>query len=321
MKWKGEIKDFVVHGDIHGDFMRIKAFTEEYSVENYALIILGDAGLNFYRNKTDRRAKEFVQSLGCLVYLARGNHEESPENISTMLNGYDEIVDGYVYYEENYPNIRYFMDGSIYNLNGYSTLVIGGAYSVDKNYRLARAKANHEEGWDPLQHWTGWFKDEQLTLEEMFNIQSNVKDLSFDFVLTHTCPYSWRPINLFLNGINQSQVDNTMEKWMDTLKREITWKCAWLFGHFHEDNIIRPHVEMFMNRYETLQEIAKRWQNWDNGIRMPWGVTLNHTTYGFWNQDLAERKSFEYQSQFSKHRDPDIMDDEEEDWSDENFEI
>ena len=28
-------------------------------------------------------------------------------------------------------------DGEVYNFNGVSTLVIGGAYSVDKYYRLA----------------------------------------------------------------------------------------------------------------------------------------------------------------------------------------
>ena len=41
--------------------------------------------------------------------------------------------------------------GEIYNINGKSILVIGGAYSVDKEYRLLK-------GWS-------WFKDEQPNKE------------------------------------------------------------------------------------------------------------------------------------------------------------
>lgn len=290
MKWEGKIIDFVVTGDIHGDVIRLDNFIDRFPKDSYALILLGDAGFNFFLNKTDRKHKEYAQSLGCLIYVVRGNHEERPENIPTMLRDYDEIVDGPVYYEKDYPNIRYFIDGGIYNLNGYSTLTIGGAYSIDKHYRLARAKANHDDDWNPEEHWTGWFKDEQLTQDEMFKIQKDVHDMKFDFVLSHTCPYSWQPFNLFLNGINQSTVDNTMEKWMDDLKNEISWDSAWLFGHFHEDNVIRPHVEMLMYNFYTLTEIADRWKDWDNGIRLPWYLTLNHATYGFWNEENQKRK-------------------------------
>ena len=290
MKWEGKIIDFVVTGDIHGDVIRLDSFIDKFPKDSYALILLGDAGFNFFLNKTDRKHKEYVQSLGCLIYVVRGNHEERPENIPTMLHDYDEIVDGYVYYEKDYPNIRYFIDGVIYNLNGYSTLIIGGAYSIDKYYRLARAKANHDDDWNPEEHWTGWFKDEQLTQDEMFKIQKDVHDMKFDFVLSHTCPYSWQPFNLFLNGINQSTIDNTMEKWMDDLKNEISWDSAWLFGHFHEDNVIRPHVEMLMYNFYTLTEIADRWKDWDNGIRLPWYLTLNHATYGLWNEENQKRK-------------------------------
>jgi len=250
------------------------------------LIILGDVGFNFYLNKTDRKNKEYVQSLNCLVYCVRGNHEERPENLPSILEDYDELINGYVMYEKEYPNIRYLKDGGIYNFNGYSTLVIGGAYSVDKNYRLAIAAAR---GIGPETQWTGWFKDEQLTPQEMFNIEANVQNMSFDFVLSHTCPYTWQPFNLFLTNVDQHTVDNTMEKWLDNLKNEINWKYAWLFGHFHEDNVIRPHVEMFMNNFATLDEIADRWEKWDNGIRLPFGLKLNFTTYPDWNEENAKR--------------------------------
>ena len=80
-----------------------------------------------------------LNDMGIKIYCVRGNHEERPENISSMEIYWDEIVDNYVYYEHEYPNIKYFMDGKVYYINGWKTLVIGGAYSVDKWYRLSIA--------------------------------------------------------------------------------------------------------------------------------------------------------------------------------------
>lgn len=287
MKWNGNIKHFVVTGDIHGDVKEIQHFCDNYDITENALVILGDAGFNFYLNKTDRKNKEFVQGLSCLVYVVRGNHEERPENIPTMLEDYDEIVDGYVYYEEQYPNIRYFKDGALYNLNGYSTLVIGGAYSVDKYYRLARAKAQGIT--DPENHWTGWFKDEQLTADEMFNIENDMKDITVDFVFSHTCPYTWMPFDLFLRGVDQRTIDNTMERWLDNMKDEVHYKVAWLFGHFHDDRIVRPHVEMYMNDFETLDTIADRWNGWDAGRKLDWWLKLD-PCWPFWAEEMAKRE-------------------------------
>lgn len=289
MKWTGQIKHFILTGDTHGELDRIEKFASIFDINTCALVILGDGGYNFYLNKTDRKKKENIQRLGCLLYLVRGNHEERPENLSDILEDYDEIVNGYVYYQNEYPNIRYLKDGGIYNLEGYSTLVIGGAYSIDKHYRLARARAN---GWDPETHWTGWFKDEQLTPEEMFSIENNVTDMNFDFVLTHTCPYTWQPFDLFLNEVDQKTVDNSMEKWLDDLKGKITWKYAWLFGHFHRDRYVRPHVEMLMNDFVFLDDVARRWEAWDAGYKLPWGKELSFSTYPYWNEDMANRKPF-----------------------------
>ena len=45
---------------------------------------------------------------------------------------------GKVWVEEAYPNILFAKDGEIYDIAGMKTIVIGGAYSVDKFYRLSR---------------------------------------------------------------------------------------------------------------------------------------------------------------------------------------
>lgn len=44
--------------------------------------------------------------------------------------------EGIVYVEEQYPNILFAKDGEIYNFNGKKVMPIGGAYSIDKYYRI-----------------------------------------------------------------------------------------------------------------------------------------------------------------------------------------
>ena len=51
MKWTGNIEHFVVTGDIHGNMRDIEHFCNQFDISTHALIILGDAGFNFYLNK------------------------------------------------------------------------------------------------------------------------------------------------------------------------------------------------------------------------------------------------------------------------------
>lgn len=243
---------WIITGDTHGQIVeRLKKIKLKSADEKVGVIILGDAGINFYLNKTDMKNKETINALdNFVIYCVRGNHEERPQNIDGMMETYDINVDGTVYYEPMFPNIRYFMDGHIYLINEHPILVIGGAYSVDKWFRLARFRPNAS--------WTGWFPEEQLTADEMTDIENRVSGKHFDFILTHTCPESWQPFDMFISGLDQSTVDKSMEVWFDNLKNKIDW-TAWLFGHFHDDRLVRPGVEMLFENCWDLEEIYTRW--------------------------------------------------------------
>lgn len=262
------IRHLIFTGDTHGGMAtvsridNIKQNMPEYKPEETMVVILGDAGLNFWLNNTDKKYKKLLNSMNYHIYCVRGNHEQRPELIKSMILINDENVNNVVYMEEAFPNIRYFVDGKIYNLLGYKCLVVGGAYSIDKWYRLTRAgySRNEAETADPKK--CGWFKDECLTAAEMATIMEKVKGKFVDFILSHTCPLSWEPIDLFLNGIDQSTVDKSMEVWFDELKNNIKWKY-WLFGHYHADRIERPHVEQFYQEYENVESIIARWDKYD----------------------------------------------------------
>ena len=248
------IKTFLITGDMHGDICRYK-FLENYPAETAALIVLGDVGFNYYGNGKDMLTKAGASMWGNYIYCVRGNHEMRPDEVPTMEKYFDDNVGNFVYYEPEFPYIRYFIDGYLYNIDDYRTLVIGGAYSVDKPYRISRGMK--------------WFQREQLTPEEMDNIYNTYKGDAVDIILSHTCPLSWQPTDLFLDFIDQSSVDNSMEVWMDKIKEDIKYNL-WLFGHYHRDRLVRPHVEMLLSDVQKLDDVYNRWNDADGIIPLYW---------------------------------------------------
>lgn len=247
--------NFYITGDTHREFNR---FVGRGFTENDAVIILGDAGINYCLNKHDTEVKEYItKNFPGVLYCVYGNHEERPSKTPGMKMIDDPEVGGPVWIDPDFPRIRFFCEWGIYKIGELRTLVIGGAYSVDKHYRLMTGRK--------------WFEGEQLKSFEMAACLKNAKDYEFDLVLSHTCPYSWQPVDLFLRGLDQSTVDNTMERWMDEVQKQTHWKL-WLFGHYHADRIELPHVEMFSFEIEPLNAIIERWEDYDNGGELAWYI-------------------------------------------------
>lgn len=214
-----------ITGDTHRDFSRF--YKLEKDTDN-VLIVLGDVGINYYLNEEDKIYKEYLKKLKLKLFCVRGNHEERPENISTYKEV--EMFGGKVFIEEEYPNLIFAKDGETYYIDGKKILVIGGAYSVDKQYRLL--------------HGYKWFKDEQLTKEEMDTILDEVKGKQFDIVLTHTCPYKYEPREVFMQGLDQSKVDKSMEHFLDKVEENINYD-KWYCGHYHTEKQVDKLEFMF----------------------------------------------------------------------------
>lgn len=254
---------WILTGDCHGKVSeRLDNIKEnlEYKENELALIILGDVGLNFWGNKTDKKNKKKCEEYGIYLYCIRGNHEMRPTDVAGMITLFDENVNGLVYMEEEYPHIRYMLDGGSYVIDGYNVLTIGGAYSVDKKWRIANAKANGRS-------FSGWFWNEQLDDFEREKIIEYIRGNHYDFVFSHTCPYEWMPIDLFLPMIDQSSVDKTMEEWLSDLRTEISYD-VWCFGHYHKNRIEKAYVEQYYDYWEDLEVIAERWQNFRNNGKL-----------------------------------------------------
>lgn len=254
------IKNWLITGDCHGRvegrLASIKENMPEYNPEETAVIILGDVGFNYYKSKHDWKTKHRAAKFGYTIYCLRGNHEDRAENMKNIIYEHDPNVKGTVIYEEEFPNIKYFIDHVMeYEIMGKKVLCIPGAYSVDKWYRL-------QNNWH-------WFADEQLTEYEMQWAEQEFAGGKYDFVFSHTCPIDWEPNDLFLSMIDQSTVDKTMEVWMGKFKEMINWN-TWLFGHYHADRLERPYVEQFYEEVEDLNSIMARWEKYSDTQELDW---------------------------------------------------
>jgi len=213
---------FYITGDTHGEFYRIEQFCEEYETSKEdVMIILGDAGINFSLNERDLRLKRELAELPITLFCIHGNHEERPY----MIDSYEEKEwnGGTVYWEEDFPNILFAKDGEIYDLDGKKCLVIGGAYSIDKYYRL-RVGAP-------------WFETEQPTdeIKDYVEAQLEKNDWQVDCVFTHTVPLPYEPIWAFIPGIDQSKVDKSTENWLAWIEENLSYD-SWYAGHYHVES-------------------------------------------------------------------------------------
>lgn len=185
-----------------------------------------------YGDRRDNRGKDKLAKIPITFFCIHGNHEMRP---SKEL-GYQvkEYHGGKIWVQSEYPNLVFAIDGEIYDFFGHSCIVIGGAYSVDKYYRLAR-------GYN-------WFEYEQPSdeIKEKVERVLSERDWKIDVVLSHTCPLRYEPAEVFLSMIDQSSVDKSTEQWLGTIESRLHYE-RWFCGHYHTDKEIDKIRFMFQD--------------------------------------------------------------------------
>lgn len=230
-------------GDIHQEINPVYDFVDRLHERNINfdktdfIIFLGDFCANYFCNENlkEEEFKRDINDLGCTILVLRGNHEERIRNmilkypykyVSNKLesHGYEYLVpdDNWYatdlitnieyYYEKNFPNIWYLPDGPYsFTLNGYSIFSLPGAYSIDKYYRLATGQR--------------WFKDEQLTQEEMNEVIKYplYRIKHFDLIISHTSLFRLSPlIYLFQTQTKMQWIKQWRGSWRKCGKTRFT---------------------------------------------------------------------------------------------------
>jgi len=226
-----EVKEFmgntpitIMTADHHGDFRHVESMCVlAETTKDDLLIILGDAGINYYGGKKEKQFKKLLTELPITMFCIHGNHERRPESLGTYTK--QEWHGGTVYIEPDFPNLLFAKDGEIYSIGDKNCLVIGGAYSVDKWYRL-------ENKW-------GWWPDEQPSNDIKRAVESRLAEVNWrvDVVFSHTAPLKYEPREMFLNFIDDSKVDKSTEIWLDAIEDKLDYD-KWYCGHYNTDKTI-----------------------------------------------------------------------------------
>ena len=225
-----------ITGDIHGHPWGVVRFARKAKLsKSDTIILLGDVGVNYYLDARDREAKHALNSLKPTIFCIHGNHECRPQNLSSYKE--KEWNGGVVWYEEEYPTLLFAKDGEIFNIEGTRFLVVGGAYSVDKHYRL-------HNGYR-------WWLDEQPSDEIKQRVDAAVDKGGFDVILSHTCPFHYQPTEMFLQQIDQDGVDKSTELWLGEVEKRAKYK-VWYCGHWHTNKHI-DKIHFLYDSFETVE--------------------------------------------------------------------
>ena len=233
---------YFITGDKHRHFDSLIRFCKENHLRKEdVIVILGDSGFNYYEDEHDDKLKAKLNSLDVTLFCLHGNKEKRPENIPTY--GIRSFCGGIVYYEPKYPHLFFAKDGETYTFNGKEFMVIGGAHSVDKLRCLNENKPFWEDEMP---------SDEIKALVEQRLIE---KGNQIYGLLTHTCPISCLPTEMFVSthraakaqkrrGKRMSRrekkdeypldIDRSTEEWLETIKSKVDFS-VWYCGHYHVD--------------------------------------------------------------------------------------
>lgn len=196
-------------GDIHGSLNFFRNRVLPAAVENNVRWIyqVGDfgywehtpAGVDFL----DELSHSIVGTGIELVFIP-GNHDKT-SLIPTKYN----MIDGFYHIR---PGVWFAPNGTHWKVNGKGFLVLGGAYSIDKNYRLdaeqkaadkivaSRSGKSYEYSIEFIREQaytetaqTLWFPEEEMTFEEFQHIFNTVDPAEVDIILAHDKPYMSNP--------------------------------------------------------------------------------------------------------------------------------
>ena len=230
---------YYITGDKHRHFDRLIDFCKTNNLRKQdVIVILGDSGFNYYGDERDDKLKSRLRDVDVTLFCLHGNKENRPENIPTY--GIQTFCGGIVYYEPKYPNIFFAKDGEVYDFNGKKFMVVGGAHSVDK----IRCLEEDLPFWD----------DEMPSTEikELVEHRLALLDHKVDGFLTHTCPISCLPTEMFISTKRAVEdqktakqkrkrkepvrypidIDRSTEEWLETLMQGNQFDI-WYCGHYH----------------------------------------------------------------------------------------
>jgi predicted phosphodiesterase len=223
-------------GDIHGNFNIINQYVKMYDIKDTHIIQVGDFGVGFSRFEKEKRMLEMYHTQlvnnNVHVWAIRGNHDYKPY--------FDNDPFGFT-------NIHLVADYTVLNLADKKILCIGGAVSVDREFRYT--KKQKQGIYENNIGIESWWPDEIFVLD--IDKLKELRDINI--MVTHTCPDYCPPDNTFglgyfVEGIIKETGDNQLRTDLNFERNQVTQAFTIVkmnndiefayYGHFHKsDNI------------------------------------------------------------------------------------
>jgi len=232
-----------VTGDTHGIIDSYKLYMGQFPLQKELtrddlLIIAGDFGGVWDGGTNDKKVQDFHNEKNYTTLFVSGNHENF-----TLLETYpvEEWNGGKVHRISD--NILHLINGEIFEINGTSIFVMGGATSLDKKFRV--------EG-------ETWWPDEEPSEETFARALNNLEQHGnkVDYIISHTCPESVRKqyLEVYPGFVDY---ESGVEKFLDKIKDTVDYKY-WYFGHIHIDkNVPESRARILYNDIVELGDIKK----------------------------------------------------------------
>ena len=219
-------------GDRHGEedgFSEEKLPGQSLWTANDIAIVTGDFGYVMRGEKNNLPEKNKLDALARKPYtilFCDGNHEGFD-----YLEQYPEEVRYGAPVRRIRDNVFWLQRGYIYTIEGKTFFVMGGAYSIDKAFRLEY----YNICWEKI-----WFHQELPNADEYHRAIEALSSAGHkvDYIITHTAPRSIIPR---ITGGYPDPHDSELTGFLDWVYHDCTFQL-WFFGHFHTDVFVNDQM-------------------------------------------------------------------------------
>lgn len=182
---------------------------------NDFLIIAGDFGGVWTGNEKDDKVLDFHEEKSYTTLFVGGNHE----NYSALYGCPVEEWNGGKIHRVR-EHVLHLMNGQVFELQGKTFFIMGGATSVDRAMR---------------EPFVTWWPQEEPSPEEFAEGMKNLEKVNFrvDYIISHTCPELVRR-NMFRIYEGFIDYESPVERFLDKVIMKTEYE-KWFAGHIHID--------------------------------------------------------------------------------------
>jgi predicted phosphodiesterase len=286
-QYKFQDKTVYVVGDLHGNFNLITYYIKQLKISDAVIIFAGDIGLGFEKEQhykdLFKKVNKVLKERNVTCLFVHGNHDcpsyfsEKKINLSNVKSIPDYSVVS-IYQDWDYEMIE---------PPKFNILCVGGATSIDREYRKAEERRDKvryfmhhplitDEEYDKIARKYYW-PDEQPVYNEKLLEEITNAGINIEAVVTHTAPSFAYPFTK--EGIkgwleNDPTLENDIDyerkvmDWIyDYLKKNKHTLLEWYYGHFHSSRTERVDNVTFklLNNVEHKWDMAEILKIYRNG--------------------------------------------------------